>query len=101
MNSWMKTGRTGTMLLLLLLTMAVCGVATTRMAMIHGRSQELHIHLMKKVSLEDGTGENENRRPSYPEASVDNHHKIPRTQFDSSGPSGAEDGGNEGDDNKN
>ncbi|KAH0451922.1 hypothetical protein IEQ34_019221 [Dendrobium chrysotoxum] len=96
----MKTG-TMLLLLLLLLTMTVCGVATTRMAMMHGTSQELHIHLMKKVSLEDGTDENENITPSYPETSVDNHHKIPRTQFDSSGPSGADDGGSEGDDNKN
>ncbi|KAL0907506.1 hypothetical protein M5K25_021921 [Dendrobium thyrsiflorum] len=103
MNSWMKTGTMLLLLLLLLLlTMTVCGVATTRMAMIHGTSEELHIHLMKKVSLEGGKDdENENGRPSYPEASVDNHHKIPRTQFDSSGPSGADDGGNEGDDNKN
>lgn len=69
--------------------------------MLHGGSQELSLDLMKKVSsTEDDEGEN--RTPSYPGTSADNHHKIPRTQFNSTyGPPGAADGGNEGEENNN
>ncbi|KAL0912640.1 hypothetical protein M5K25_018628 [Dendrobium thyrsiflorum] len=90
MSLRMKTG-TCTLLLLLLLTMVVSSLATRRINMADSASQGQKQKLVKTETFQD-EGFNKNTH-SFPATSVDNHHIIPRTDFNSNSPPDADDQG--------
>ncbi|KAI0499341.1 hypothetical protein KFK09_020244 [Dendrobium nobile] len=94
MSLRMKTGTCMLLLLLLLLTMVVCSLATRRITMVDSTSQEHKQKLVKTGTIQD-EGFNKDAH-SFPATSVDNHHIIPRTDFNSNSPPDADDQGTEG-----
>ncbi|PKU84243.1 hypothetical protein MA16_Dca002755 [Dendrobium catenatum] len=93
MSLRMKTGTC--MLLLLLLAMVVCSLATRRITMADSTSQGGHKQKLVKTGTIQDEGFNKNTH-SFPATSVDNHHIIPRTDFNSNSPPDADDQGTEG-----
>lgn len=84
MSLRMKTGTSKLLLLLLLLfTMVVCGLAKRRLTMADKQK------LMKAESFQNDDADKNTH--SFPATTIDNHHIIPRTEFKSNSPPDAED----------